>query len=83
MMKAEELRKNFDREIRTKIITIFVYGYFGLALVGYFFTTFTVKSHLSALAHSQNYSISVQEWRSVINGINSGWTFYPPLKGIC
>ncbi len=83
MMKPEELRKKFNHEIQTKIITIFVYGYLGLALVGYFFTTFTVKSHLNALTQSQNYSISVQEWRNVINGVNSGWTLYPKLKGIC
>jgi len=41
------------------------------------------KSTLTSLLESQNTAVAFQEWRTVRNGILSGWIWWPEIKNVC
>ncbi|MBI3534344.1 MAG: hypothetical protein HY072_02485 [Deltaproteobacteria bacterium] len=75
--------KKLEKIISQKIIVFTSLGYVTLVIVGFVSLSLFLHSYLAGMVNSQNYSITTQEWRTVTNGIKSGWGFFPTLDGIC
>jgi signal transduction histidine kinase len=70
---AQNIHKQFENEFRKKFIIIASCTYLILAVFSFIGLNLFSKYHLIALINSQSNSIAIQEWRTVTNGIYSGW----------
>ncbi len=83
MSELANFKSNLDLSGRRKTLILVSISYAVLVCLLFFSLFEFYRSYLAGLIVSQNYSMSVQEWRQVANGILGGWTFSPSIQSLC
>lgn len=83
MKDKSEFKASIDSSTRTQFIWLYLVAYAVSSIALFYGLQAFYTSYLRGLVNSHNYSIAIQEWRQVANGILSGWFLTPDIKTIC
>lgn len=83
LTSAQKLTRDIENKNKRHILLTLLLSAIVMQILSFAAVRSLHRSTLKSLLESQHTAIAFQEWRSVRNGILSGWIWWPEIKTIC